>query len=327
MATLFEIEMNLIKRLAEEAHSPQSGFDISGNRICTLMSDVTGPALISDFITSFVQKGYLQQTHAIDDDDDYGRYQIKRALVEAYEKIERAAEEKPEQNRSEHAKQLKFSDFCNQLLMALAKNEELEGPGYYDPGDVAEKYSVSYRSGWLRKAATYYRDYGYVDAAFTIGGGEDGGLDVSLTALGLEKAEELESEAISSENSSSGAYVNIDLQSLGEDVWEPLPVEVSEEERNAIADELESVREDVRASNGYAATHPEEQKSIVWTLGAAVNAFREGLFTRLVVEYCLVRPLRRLIEVFKDAPLQFTAQKILEWIYMKFIDFISMGSF
>ena len=98
------------------------------------------------------------------------------------------------------------------------------------------------------------------------------------------------------------------------DIWEPLPLEASETEVTEAADEIEALVEAVRGDNGYSANQPEEQKSIIWALGSGVNALREGLVTRFAFENFLRNPLQKLIERFKDAAIQFSAQKVLEKI-------------
>ena len=98
------------------------------------------------------------------------------------------------------------------------------------------------------------------------------------------------------------------------DVWEPLPLEASETEVAEVAGEVEELIEAVRIDNGYAATHPEEQKSILWALGSGANALREGLVTRFALENFLRNPLKKLMERFPDAAIQISAQKLLEKI-------------
>ena len=79
----------------------------------------------------------------------------------------------------------------NQLLMALARIDSEEGSNYREPMDVADRYGITYASGWLRKAVTDFRDMGYVNEAFAMAGSEDRGLSCTITGPGLEEAESL----------------------------------------------------------------------------------------------------------------------------------------
>jgi hypothetical protein len=81
------------------------------------------------------------------------------------------------------------------LLVAMLRHQKRIGYNQYlEPQDAAKEAGLSYESGQLRLCLNDFKDRGLVRAAFTMGGGPDGGLGSMLTAAGIEAAEEIESE-------------------------------------------------------------------------------------------------------------------------------------
>jgi hypothetical protein len=101
------------------------------------------------------------------------------------------------------------------------------------------------------------------------------------------------------------------------DKWEPLPIERDSPKHKEAVAAIEKTIETVKADNGYAATYPEERNSILWTLGAGVNALREGLITRQQVDVLLLKPLKYLAKKFVDSILgesaKATLAKLIAW--------------
>ncbi len=106
--------------------------------------------------------------------------------------------------------------------------------------------------------------------------------------------------------------------STGEDEWEPLPIEYSSEAAKEAMEAVEKTIEAVRSDNGYTANYPEERDNILWALSAGVVALREVSLTRMFYESNLIRPLRKLIERFKDAVVgelaKLSVSKLISWI-------------
>lgn len=86
-----------------------------------------------------------------------------------------------------------YSAFWKTLLVALSDHERTHGPGIYELDQIAKSAKLNFQRGWLRKAAYHFKDQGWINEAFTMGLGEDGGLGAELTGIGLETAETLAS--------------------------------------------------------------------------------------------------------------------------------------
>ena len=80
----------------------------------------------------------------------------------------------------------------------------------------------------------------------------------------------------------------------------------------------EEALETIQSDNGYAATEPEERNSIVWTIGAGVNALKEGLITKDQAQTLLLKPFKYLAKKFPDAIIGVSAKDaataIWDWL-------------
>lgn len=85
----------------------------------------------------------------------------------------------------------KHSDFRNALLIALAKHSGGSTTQYMDAQGVADAEGLSYVPGWVRRAIEGFENRRFVSASMSLGGGEDGGIDVRLTSDGFDEAEAL----------------------------------------------------------------------------------------------------------------------------------------
>ncbi|MCF8469945.1 MAG: hypothetical protein K9G30_04115 [Parvibaculum sp.] len=91
----------------------------------------------------------------------------------------------------------KSKQFKDRLLVELWRAQQTKGlTSFLDAKTVADAAGLEYSPGQLRLCVTEFRDHGYINAAFTMGGGSDGGLGFSMTQSGVEEAEELEEELI-----------------------------------------------------------------------------------------------------------------------------------
>ncbi|WP_156396108.1 MULTISPECIES: hypothetical protein [unclassified Caulobacter] len=87
---------------------------------------------------------------------------------------------------------MKTSEFRERLLVALflaARDTDLGA--YYSPSKVADDVGLERRPGQLRLVVRDLDERGYVKPSYTMGGGDEGGLDLRLTNVGVEEAEEL----------------------------------------------------------------------------------------------------------------------------------------
>jgi hypothetical protein len=87
---------------------------------------------------------------------------------------------------------LKTREFKERLLVALlleARKGQLSS--FLDAHVVADAYNLQRLPGQLRAVVHSLHDTGLVDAYFTMGGGDEGGLNLSLKSDGMEAAEDL----------------------------------------------------------------------------------------------------------------------------------------
>lgn len=87
-------------------------------------------------------------------------------------------------------------DFKKALLVAMLRTQRTKGlSSYIDPKQAVITYGVEFEPGQIRLAATQFRDSGLIKDAFTLGAKTpDDNLHCSLTAAGIEEAEEYEDE-------------------------------------------------------------------------------------------------------------------------------------
>jgi hypothetical protein len=88
---------------------------------------------------------------------------------------------------------MRMKEFKDALLVAMLRHQKQVGySSYFEPRDAAKAAGLSYEAGQIRLCLNDFDERGLVRAAFTMGGGPDGGLGSMLTAAGVEAAEEAE---------------------------------------------------------------------------------------------------------------------------------------
>lgn len=319
MASFEDMEAAAIRSIYDTAENLELDSDeFTGVHLKYLIASAIGRGFTSAIFEELRTNGLISQTGASTDGNG-GQWVLTSGFIRKAEKIVSPGQNEDSQSSSDgNSKSTggsSYSSFKNRLLLALADMDASGGPGYRNLKNVADDKGLKYQPGWVEKAAYSFKDYGYIKDSFTMGGGPDDNLGASITGEGLEEAERIriENDGLSRPEPALGIQDSADI-------WEPLPFEASEEEREKTSEDLEKLKEEVRTSNGYATTHPEEQKSVVWALGAGVNAVREGLLTGYAVRYFLYLPLKKVIERFSEAAQQLAAQRILERIITWFAD-------
>jgi hypothetical protein len=113
-------------------------------------------------------------------------------------------------------KEMSFADFKKTLLACIYK--ELDNTGFdrnIELSKLVERIGLSFRRGWLRKATETFESSGWAKVYWTLGGGADGGMHVSLTGSGIEQAEQYYEEGWEQfEKSSSDAVLAASLETL-----------------------------------------------------------------------------------------------------------------
>lgn len=90
--------------------------------------------------------------------------------------------------------------------------------------------------------------------------------------------------------------------------WQPLALDRSDPELQAVADALDDVIEQVRGDNGYAATVPEERNYVLAALSSTAKTLKESASTSvLYLNTFALEPLTKLIQRFKGAAIAIAA--------------------
>lgn len=134
-----------------------------------------------------------------------------------------------------------YTQFRDDLLMAVARKTNREGRNYFDYDQIADEAGLSRNQGWAELAAFEFRDMGYANDA-TSGDGFAG----ALTGLGMQEAER--------------------LMGAAEQVVE---LDHSAPEYQRATSALGAVTDAVRHSNEYASSEPEDHEQRLAELEAA----------------------------------------------------------
>lgn len=203
---------------------------------------------------------------------------------------------------------MKHHELRGRLLLALLKKQRVQGFNHFiEPKDAAAAENLPYRPGELRVCIMEFRNLGYINDAFTLGGGEDGGLSCSLTSAGIEEAEKLEENyakigALTTEDgnhilleqsdtgASPTASTNISstsFQSGLTDEAQTIPaagryVSVSDNQNtfNEITSELSKIKDEFAKDHNKGDIEAEISKSIASEIAATIAQIKEG-FVRI----------------------------------------------
>jgi hypothetical protein len=125
-----------------------------------------------------------------------------------------------------------YTQFNDDFLMALARKTNREGRNFYDYDEVADEAGLSRKPGWVEMAAFALRDSGYTTDASSFKGYAG-----ALTGLGMQEAERL-------------------MQAAEQTV----ELDHSSPEYQKATEALTAVTEEVRESNEYASSEPEDRE-------------------------------------------------------------------
>jgi hypothetical protein len=134
-----------------------------------------------------------------------------------------------------------YTQYRDDLLMALARRTNREGRNFYDYDEVAEEAGLSRKQGWTEMAAFELRDMGYANDASHLSG-----FAGALKGLGMQEAERLIGAA--------ERAVELDHRA-------------PEYQRATSA--LDAVTDAVRQSNDYATSNPEDREQRLAELEAS----------------------------------------------------------
>ena len=102
------------------------------------------------------------------------------------------------------------------------------------------------------------------------------------------------------------------------DNWEPLPIDRDSKEFVEALGASEEAEKVIREDNGFATSHPEIRDHVVWSLGAGLNALKEGLMTTEQVRSLLIAPLNKVASMFAEGLIRGAAnaavKALLVWL-------------
>ena len=262
MASFDALKEMLIQRLYERANEPAADSEMSEVQITEFLVDQTGLGIANQVLSELLDGGLLLQTRAANEQGD-AFFEVTAKLIRLAERLRR-----PESSDDRPAR---FSEFRDQVLVALAKEEEREsGADFIDLKVVADKNDLQYKEGWVRKAAIGFRDMGYVQDAFSMSSETDGGFNVALTGDGLAAAEELETvEDISTDAEPKFELVGDD-DTVTDDDGMPLiavpasdrtvPLDHNSPAYSDVVEKLEELKRAVESNNEYRDTDLEDHE-------------------------------------------------------------------
>ncbi len=224
----------------------------------------------------------------------------KRALAEI-ELEERAAESEP-LYRDEQVQS--FREFHEILLIAFARADDKKPGEILDLKDIAEDAGLQFRPGWVRKAAMYFRDHGFLQDAFSMSPELDGGMEGYITAQGLEQAETLLSARGEPEVQQRDAGVPASDRHVQLDHNSPEYAKATET--------MSDVIEVVRANNEYAASEPEDHEQRLSELEAGAKLLGAVRVSVAGIAAVLLPALGYLAAKFADAAIGNAAGAALE---------------
>jgi len=210
---------------------------------------------------------------------------------------EELAKQKPK-NLGE--KKSTFKEFKDSLLIELAKADQSAGGEYFDLKTLAENAGLSYQEGWVRKAGNSFKDYGLINDAFSLGGGADGNMDASLSAEGLELAEELMENRVFLVKEEPSIPASDRVVKLSDNEYN--------EASQALTQIIEEFREDHNFGNEWAA----EKSVLLKALEAGqeyleVKAINVRIGTMMIIE-----PLKNIADKYKDPAINGTFSALVQ---------------
>lgn len=160
----------------------------------------------------------------------------------------------------------------------------------------------------------------YQDDFIYFGTADEDDTDWRITRNGL-----LEAEALISHDQELYALVTSCLDEneesenlISSDFWAPLPIELSGKQYDHAIEASEAAYTEIKGSNGYAESEPQERDTVVWSLGEGLKQVKEGMPTRDQVISMLVKPFKYISEKFAGAAMGEVAKAavkaLLDWL-------------
>jgi hypothetical protein len=219
---------------------------------------------------------------------------------------------------------MKIKNFQHIQDMVLAElydriMRNISGLNPDDPGSSEFKYPLSPRL--IAKAIKNLEENGLTEE-------NNIAYEIEISAQGILHVERMIEDYPSSDIalylSDSLPVDNDDQNGIGQDEteindeWGPLPIDRSSEMYTEAVEASEEAEKIIREDNGFASSLPEVRNHVVWSLGAGVNALKEGLISKEQVDSLLITPLKWITTKFAEGLMKIAANKalvaILAWL-------------
>lgn len=317
MANFEEMVNAAILRLHDFAQTRKSGAeDITGAELKDAIAQVVGGGYAPPIFSNLVDKKFLRKIYNTTDNRD-GLWVFTSDFIMESDKTFSNTQMDNEQEGEFSPR--RFTSFCDLIVVALYRH----GDGIQNLKELADQNGIQYLDGWPDQAAKYLDDNGYALVSRTLGGDKEAA--AKLNAHGMILAEKLIDADVSLPKTGvepvtvSGELVVVSSSdSDTRDKWEPLPIDRSSPEYSEAVSKTDEALQVIEGDNGFASSLPEMRDHVVWSLGAGVNALKEGLLTKEQVDSLLICPLKWVATKFAEGLMKIAANKaliaILAWL-------------
>ncbi|MES3026850.1 MAG: hypothetical protein V4820_03215 [Pseudomonadota bacterium] len=194
---------------------------------------------------------------------------------------------------------MKSREFRDRLLVALVQTARANNLGsFLDPAEIADAFRLPRQTGQLRLVVNDLDAHGLVRPSYTLGGGEDGGLDLRLTSVAIEEAEDLLEEH-------PEYRLPYDAQ--------PVPaadryVSLSDNLRSEVREHLQDARSAIRATND---AEDEEREIALSEIAAFEATVTQPRVSTELIERFVSRVLAWLVKAFGEAMVGVVASALI----------------
>jgi hypothetical protein len=179
-------------------------------------------------------------------------------------------------------------EFRERLLVAIYQSASQGNLGrYLAPREIADQFGLERRPGQLRLTVDELDSQGYVQASKTLGGGDEGGLNLRLTNSGVEAAEDLLDE-----HPEYGAPAKGDVPAADR------YVQLNDNQRGNVESDLDALRLAVHSSNE---TEEEDRQIALSEIAVFETALIQPRLSTELIERFVNRIIKWMVSKFGEA--------------------------
>jgi len=310
MPSLGVLQDLLIERLYARSNRPGVEVEFTEEDLCELMAPDTGPPIVSVLVRNLLSDHLILQTRT-----DPIAFEINGSLLTAAEELQSRRAKTDAAERRTGDLSSRFDDVKLHVLYRVYRvTWESESGTGFNAGDIDRLAPGGTPRHISAKAIESLINDRLLEGQIGYFGISEDGIrrvDAELAVAG--------SPMYILNRRDTEAPVQHDAQENpdSEGKWEPLPLERDTPAYEDAIQAIENVVDRVKGDNGYAATQPDEHRSIVWSLEAGLDAIKNTLPTRSQVRELLLRPLKFLVAKFASAAIgelaRRAAQALAAW--------------